>query len=242
MTANVNIDVFLQALGGKYLGPNAYQTSGIRIDLHYSGGHPPIPYNHKSQDDGQVNAIFSDGSSSPFPILKQQSGAGPEVYYLTPGSDPIKGSATVPLSKEYEVASLTVEVPTPNGTGLFINSFLVLTPAQAYYRITIPVRGLLLEPVFVPEGTANLGLYVKMMCGCPITNDGTKFWPAIDFEVCAEVHYQNGTTEKLLMNFPGKVESFYTVSTSSGRGGVKQVYFSAFQRSTANYGYAQLFK
>lgn len=244
MTTLANLDVYLQAVGGKYLGPNAYQTRNIHVTLRYGIHTVPIPYNPSgSTDDGTVNTTFSDGSSSPFPILKQPPTPGnPTVYYLTPGTNPIKASITVPLADEYNLGSLEVKVPTPFGPDLVINSFLILDRSQTTYRVTIPVHGLLLEPVPIPEGPTNLALLVKMMCGCPITGDGTKFWPDYDFAVFADVRYEDGTSETLPMKFAGSAESFYTVSTSSGRGGVKQVYFTATQKSTGNYGYGKLFK
>src|ERR1700761_6931351 len=103
MSTLVDIDVYLQAVGGKYLGPHAHDMDDIRITLTYPNHEREICYNpSKSKDDGTVDTTFTDGLSSPFPILSQQSSGGPLVNYLTPGKNPIKGSITnVLLGDEY---------------------------------------------------------------------------------------------------------------------------------------------
>ena len=56
-TNNAYLFIYLQALGGKFLGPNAFNNSEIEISFKYSGGSFSIPY--------PIIASTNDGVISP---------------------------------------------------------------------------------------------------------------------------------------------------------------------------------
>mgnify|MGYP001449042624 CR=1 FL=1 len=44
MQTTAHITIYLQALGGKFLGPNAYNTNDIKLSLTLDGKPTPITY------------------------------------------------------------------------------------------------------------------------------------------------------------------------------------------------------
>ena len=234
-----NFTIYLQALGGKFLGPNAYNTNNISIVLSYSGGVVSFHYNlSNNPHDGAINTSFTAAATSPSPILTAQATGNPDVNYLTPGSDTICAVGFVATKAAYETATLTITIPTSNGKSLVFTEAVVLSSLQTSYRLIIPIPGLLLLPGQNACNSNNLSVFVKMMCGCGITT-GLKnsFWSPGDFSVQADVIYTDITSESFPMSFdPVTNDSLFFVIVPNSEN-IFHVTFTAQQQSTSNYGY-----
>jgi hypothetical protein len=134
-----------------------------------------------------------------------------------------------------------VRIPRPQGDDLVLTQSIALNQLQLDYRVIVVVPGLLLEAP-TPPATNDLPnsicVYVKMMCGCPITTGIPKsYWAESDFLVSAEVVYHNGESDRLRLTFtsdatPSLFQAALNVTTN-----IKQVNFTARQKSTGNIGY-----
>lgn len=72
MSPIANFEVYLQALGGKFIGQNAFLPHQIKVSIFINGiAHPLAYYAGKTNppDDGEVGPAYFDGSSSVVPIL-----------------------------------------------------------------------------------------------------------------------------------------------------------------------------
>lgn len=242
MKAPVTVQVFLQALGGKFLGPNAYDNGNIKLSLHYSRGEAPFEYKIISgeTDDGAISGDFTNGTTSFLPILQMpESGQGnPIVNYLTPGSKTICGETRIFLPNTNELAMLRALIPTPSGQSLLLEQNVLLNPQQTDYTLSMVVPGLLLTPntsILVPPGT--ISVFVAMMCGCKITiGKPTSFWTWTDFTVSARVTYKDRTEEQLELSFDKTVNLSLFTAAVKNYDQISHVNFAAQQKSTANYG------
>lgn len=232
--------VHVQALGGKFLGPNAYNNTAIGIALQYSMGIIPLAYQIKADtDDGNISTSFTTGSTSPFPILTMpDTGTGnPTVNYLTPGPKTIVGKASVFLPDSNETAMLLISIPTASGQGLLFSQPVLLNPQKAGYDIHVIIPGLLLTPnlkVKMPPNT--ISVFVAMMCGCKIVDKKGTYWHPADFSVSARITYKNGKEDQVNLVFDKNFNESLFSKTVADIADIKQINFSAQQKSTSNYG------
>jgi hypothetical protein len=242
MSQTANITVYLQAVGGHFLGANAYNPAGIIISLKYSGGKIKIPYTVTPYftDDGNVSPNFTDGASSFLPIITipqpMPAVQAAAVNFLSPDFTTIAGRAAIKLPATVEFADLSVTVPTTSGKPIFLSQTVILNPAQPNYKIILPVPGLYLAAANIPK---TISVFVKMMCGCPVTpGPPASLWPANDFTVYANVlDTSGGITEYLLAYDTTQTgNSLFTAPLSSKQKRVKSVNYTAIQKSTGNYG------
>lgn len=239
--ATASISIYLQALGGKFLGPNAYQTDNIKICLNYSGGQVDIPYQLVPgvSDDGIISQGFTDGSTSFMPILNIGSlgGQNPNVFYLTPSANTIHGSADVPLPAVNELATLQVTIPSPNNQSLQYTQTVILTPEQTNYRITVVVPGLLLQANTANPIPGAVSVFATMMCGCKATVGlPTSFWNPNDFAVLATVQYNNGSQMVYALSLNEQTDNSLFSAPVQDAGAIQSILFTAQQKSTGNYG------
>jgi hypothetical protein len=240
----VSITVYLQALGGKFLGPNAYNNTQIRIFLLLEGQTYSFTYDPAAPgiDDGQIGQLFYNGSPYALPILTLQTKGGYQTNYLAADSNTVKGTLNVNVpNAPYISATIKASIPRSTGQTLEVEQQVVLVPRQTNYTFLIPVAGLLLEPNPVTPPNGTLSVLVKMMCGCQVTvGKSNSFWSPGDFEVLANVTFANGTTVSYPMTFDSSSnDSAFTASiptTSS----VLFVCYTAEQFSTGNFGYLQV--
>lgn len=239
---SVNITVYLQALGGKFLGPNAYSTSTEQISVKFIYGNTEkdLPYNASSSDDGSVGAAFSNTIPYTLPILTLTSDQY-DVNYLTPGSNTIAATDTIPANAvaPFISAAIIASIPRPTGIPLEIKQNVLLTSGQASYTFTILVPGLLLEPNTAAQPADTISVLVKMMCGCQVTvntNPNKSFWAPADFDVTAYLSYSDGSVVPYTMSFDetSNDSSFIAAITDTSYTGI---YYTAQQRSTGNYSY-----
>jgi hypothetical protein len=237
---NANLFVYIQALGGKFLGPNAYNFADIKIEFSYSGGQFEIPYKVISTtNDGNISPVFTDGNSSPMPILTTSniSGQNPAVNYLTANLNTVVGlSKAFDLPSQNECATLKINIPLPSNQSLQFTQQVLLIPEQEIYKISFVVPGLLLvqKPTNFPN---TIAVYVKMMCGCKVTVGlPTSFWSPSDFLVNALVTHQDGSFQTYSLSFDNQSNdsSFNTLVDNLDQ--VKSINFYAQQTSTSNYG------
>jgi hypothetical protein len=237
MSTQVTLNVYLQALGGKFLGPNAYQTDNIDITLSYSEGVVQLPYQLGSNtDDGNIGAFFTPGSSSCMPILQMNDSDTPIVNYLTTDANTIYGSAAILISGE-ETANLTAIIPKPDGQTLTISQSILLSPLQDLYEVSLTVPGLLLLP---DPQSGLLAVFVEMMCGCKITQGTPKsFWPHDDFEVWAVLTLANEETLQVPLQFDlASNNSLFTAPIlPDQQAEIVQLTYYAKQKSTGNYAF-----
>ncbi len=242
MKSPVPINIFLQALGGKFLGPNAFNNTGIQLSLQYSRGTIPVPYLVVPgiTDDGVISTSFTNGTSSFLPILTMPvSGSGnPTVNYLTPDVHTIVGKTGIFLPDTNETAVLYVTIPVPSGKPLVFSQMVLLNPQQTNYTVTVVVPGLLLVAntnIVVPPN--NISVYVAMMCGCKITTGlPASFWTYTDFAVSARVTYDDGTQKQVELIFDKKINLSMFRAPVLNFNNILRVNFAAQQRSTGNYG------
>jgi hypothetical protein len=239
MTTNPNLNVYLQALGGKFLGPNAYDTNNITITLNYSGGEIKLPYNlDNNPDDGQINTTFTSDLTSCLPILTAQQTGNPVVNYLTPLDTTIVAKAGITIKDKYETGTLVVTIPTPDGKPLVFSETVVLSSLQLNDRFIIPIPGLLLTGGQNSPKSTTISVFVKMMCGCGITKGlPNSFWSPLDFTVQAEVIDSKGTTKNVPLAFDTVTNDSLFFATVPDTENVQQVNFTARQISTGNFGY-----
>jgi hypothetical protein len=240
MSTTANISVYLQALGGHFLGANAFQPSGISINLKYSGGSVAIPYivTPDFTDDGNPSPDFVSGASSFMPIITIPVPPAQNVLvnFLSPDFTTIAGRTKIDLPASYEFAELAVSIPAPLTTPLIITQGVLLNPLQPDYKITVVVPGLYLTPY---EMQGHVAVLVKMMCGCPITlGPPASLWPSNDFVVFAKVLDTSGntTTYPLTYDTSQTGNSLFNAPLSPNQLPAKSVTFTALQKSTANYG------
>ena len=237
----INITVYLQALGGKFLGPNAYGTSEEQITVQFLWGNfvANLPYQVASSTDGFISSSFGNSIpyTLPIPTLENSSY---NINYLSAPSGTIaatvKTPGNVPVSP-FTPAMIVASIPRPIGIPLEITQHVLLNAGQSPYTFTILVPGLLLEPNTTSQSTDVVSVFVKMMCGCQVTVHTSKsFWSPDDFEVTACPIYSDGSVVPYPMTFDmeSNDSSFIaTISDTSYTG----IYYTAQQRSTGNYGY-----
>lgn len=250
MQTTANITIYLQALGGKFLGPNAYHTNDIKLSLMLDGKPDSISYQlTENVNDGGIGPDFlrslpsTYGLSSFLPILTPvpASGSAPAVNYLTPNNLTICGRVSVPVSQPTELRTVSVRIPRPNADDLELTQSLALNQMQTDYRVIVIVPGLLLEQptaAELPNLPNTIFVYVKMMCGCPITTGIPKsYWAENDFLVSAEVFYKNGGSERKSLTFTSDATPSLFHTAVNDLANVKRVNFTARQKSTGNIGY-----
>jgi hypothetical protein len=239
--ATASITVYLQALGGKFLGPNAYQTNNIKVSLSYSGGTIDFPYQLVPgvSDDGIISQGFTDGTTSFMPILNMPAlnGQNPHVFFLTPGPHTIAGQATLELSTSIQIATLTVSIPAPNDYMLQFTQAVTLTPEQTDYRITVVVPGLLLQANTENPIPSAVSVFATMMCGCKATVGlPTSFWDPNDFTVSANVQYKSGTQMVYTLSLNEQTNNSLFSAPVQNETEIQSIYFTAQQKSTGNFG------
>jgi hypothetical protein len=247
--ATVNITVYLQALGGKFLGPHAYNNTGIDIHLTLGGSSYKFSYDAASSsiDDGMISQTFSNGSPYALPILTLQDSRY-QTNYLTIDSNTVCGTIQIQVPDgAFVPATITAHIPRPTGLTLTVAEQVLLVPQQTDYTFIIPVPGLLLElntPTATDDITvASLSILVKMMCGCEISvGKPTSFWSPDDFEVIAHVTFTDNSARSYPMQFDSRPDSndsaFFAFFVTQSQ--IASVYFTAQQYSTGNFGYLQL--
>lgn len=238
-TNNAHLFIYLQALGGKFLGPNAFKNREIEISFAYSGGSFKIPYPIiASTNDGAISTVFTAGSSTAFPILTIcAAGQSPTVNYLTSNPNSVVGlSQSFALPTSNELGTLTISVPTPSGNNILLQQSVWLLPEQQVYRIVVAVPGLLLVPN-TPSPAGTIAVFVKMMCGCKVSVGlPTSFWAAADFMVNANVLYTDGTIQQYALSFDAQTNDSLFTATVQNAANISSVSFYAQQGSTGNYG------
>jgi hypothetical protein len=242
MASTANITIYLQALGGHFLGANAYNPGDISINLKYSGGKIKIPYSVTTYftDDGNVSPNFTEGASSFLPIITipQPAPAAPVagINFLSADFTTIGGRANIKLPAVVEFAELAVSVPTTSGKPFLISQSVILNPAQPEYKLIVPVPGLYLLAGTIPKAVS---VFVKMMCGCPVTaGPPASLWPANDFVVYANVLDTSGGNTEYLLTYDTTqtTNSLFSAPLSSKQKKIKSVTYTALQKSTGNYG------
>jgi len=242
MSQTANIIIYLQAVGGHFLGANAYNPAGILISLKYSGGKIKIPYTVTPYftDDGNVSPDFTEGASSFLPIITIPQPMPAEqvaaVNFLSADFTTIAGRADIKLPTAVELAELSVSVPTTSGRPFQLSQSVLLNPVQPEYKIVLPVPGLYLSASNIPK-TASV--FVKMMCGCPVTaGPPASLWPANDFLVNANVLDTSGGNTAYLLTYDTTQtgNSLFSVPLAQNQKRVRSVTYTAVQKSTGNYG------
>jgi len=248
MAQNANITVYLQALGAHYLGAHAYLSSDITINLVYSGGTIQLPYpiTPNVTTDGNPTTDFIVGSSSFMPIITVPNGTvqtNTIVHFLSPDSTTACGKANFKLGATPEIAQLHISVPTPAfKEPLLFQQAILLYPEQSVYNVTVAIPGLYLSAGTISNTSCSV--FVKMMCGCPITmGPPASLWPADDFTVYANVLDNAGNTTSYPLTYETSqpTNSLFIVNFDPPlTSGIKSVTFSATQKSTGNYGLLQV--
>ena len=240
--------VSLQALGGKFLGPNAYETEKIKIWLDIAGEIHPVNYslyfeeNGKKveKNDGSIQPDFMTGMTSFMPVLTMPaSGTGnPTVNYLVQVVNTIVGTAEITLPDNNQFGHIVAHIPTPSGSSLELRQTVILNPNVTSYRINMVVPGLLLtenKNTVVPPGIVSV--FVNMMCGCKITEGlSTSFWTVSDFEVYARVHFNGNKSDVYPMVFDTQTNNSLYILPIRSYSDITHVDFWAYQKSTGNYG------
>lgn len=237
-----NITVYLQAVGGHFLGAHAYDPANITLNFSYSGGTVSIPYTITPNftDDGNVSGNFTPGSSSYMPIITvpQPAPAMQEtlVNYLSGDFTTAAGKLTINLPATVEPGEIFVSIPTTLGKPFILKQTVIINPCQTSYQLIIPVPGLYLSPADV---TGSVAVNVKMMCGCPVTQGPpASLWPANDFTVYANVLDIHGNTTSYLLSYTANQagNSQFSAVLPGTQAKISSVNFTAFQKSTGNYG------
>jgi hypothetical protein len=142
MTQTANISVYLQAVGGHFLGANAFDSHNISVNLSYSGGKLNLPYliSPHFTDDGNVSSNFTNGASSFMPIITiPQPNTETLINFLSPDFTTISAKGVITLPKKIELATLTLNIPTTIGKPIVFSQNIVLNPSQPDYRIIVPI-------------------------------------------------------------------------------------------------------
>ena len=242
MVPIANITVYLQAVGGHFLGAHAYDPTNILLNLSYSGGSTHIPYAVTTNftDDGNVSTDFTNGASSFMPIITIPQPLPDTqvtlVNFLSGDFTTVAGRLNFNLPAVVEFAELSVSIPTTLGSPYLIKQSVILNPAQTSYQIIMAVPGLYLS---LGDVTGSIAVYVKMMCGCPVTaGPPASLWPANDFTVYANVLDINGVATPYLLTYdPNQTSnSLFNAALLSNQAKITSASFTAFQKSTGNYG------
>lgn len=251
MDTTAYITIYLQALGGKFLGPNAYNHQNIEVSITVNKQTKKVDYVlAENGNDGGIGTSFlydlpsALGQSSFMPILTPtpEHVSNPAVNYLTPNNLTICGKAEVTLSEPTVLATVTANIPRPQGGNLVLTQDVALNQLQTNYRVTMVAPGLLLDRIKTPTPPKNtIYLFVRMMCGCPITTPSDKtpnpYWLPSDFLVSAEVILQNYLVEHHGVTFTSSdTPSLFQLAVNS-TSDVRHVNFTARQKSTNNVGY-----
>ena len=196
MQPNANSTIYLQALGGKFLGPHAYSLKNITLSIKLPN-EEPRSISYKLVDgggDGDIGPKFVydkiGGLSSFLPILTPAivNDPSPAVNYLTPEDSTICGTDSITVSQPIVLATISASIPRPQGGALELEQSIALDQMQADYRVIMVVPGLFLEEFKPPDMTNSIFVSVKMMCGCPITTGiPNSYWAECDFAVNAVV-------------------------------------------------------
>lgn len=242
MASTANLTIYLQAVGGHFLGANAYDPANISISLKYSSGKIKIPYpvTKYFTDDGNVSSNFTEGASSFLPIITIPQAAPAvqvtAVNFLSADFTTIAARASIKLPASVEFAELSVSVPTTSGKPFLINQSVILNPDQPEYKLIVAVPGLYLSAGNVPKAVS---VFVKMMCGCPVTAaPPASLWPANDFVVFANVIDTSGNKTKYLLTYDATQtgNSLFSAALLPGQKKIKSISYTALQKSTGNYG------
>lgn len=240
MSQKASICIYLQAVGGHFLGAHAYKPANITVTLAYSGGTINVPYTvtENFTDDGNPSPHFISGASTYMPIITIPAAPAQDalVNFLSADFTTIAARTSIDLPAAIEFADITVSVPTTLDKPFILKQQVILNPAQPNYQIIIPVPGLYLSQATV---TGSIAVYVKMMCGCPVTQGPpASLWPEADFAVYANVRDTSGHVTAYQLSYtpnqPGN--SQFSAVLPAGQAPISSVAFSAFQKSTGNYG------
>ena len=247
MQTTANITIFLQALGGKFLGPNAYNTDSIKLSITLAGNDLPVTYQLGANvNDGGIGPNFLSslpstiGLSSFLPILTPvpASGSEPAVNFLTPNNLTICGTIAVTVSQPTVLGIVHVSIPRPQGDDLVLKQSIALNQLQVDYRVIVVVPGLLLDQPPQSATPNTISVLVKMMCGCPITTGiPNSYWTQDDFLVSAEIILKNGGRERLSLTFASDATPSLFQAPVNDLASIKRVNFTAKQKSTGNIGY-----
>lgn len=237
-----NLTVYLQAIGGHFLGANAYDPANITLNLSYSGGSINIPYQVTPHftDDGNVSPDFTDGASSFMPIITipqpAPAAAITLVNFLSADFTTVAGRLTFNLPATVEFAELSVSIPTTQNKPFLIKQSIIISPEQTGYQVIIPIPGLYIS---LADITGSIAVNVKMMCGCPVTaGPPASLWPANDFTVYANVLDVAGVKTPYLLTYVANQagNSVFSTVLLNSQAKITSVTFTAFQKSTGNYG------
>lgn len=237
MERNTQLQVWVQARGGKFLGDD---IGGAWVTVRDSQTGELLADGATSGDSGQLVPDYVPGASQR-PIITP--GSAPTISWLVPQST---------------TASFRVELRLRHPTMLEIAVFGALGGLQTAHRavatqwalpgdqltVSIEISGLILqvmEPVThleLPSVGLPVSLQAKvaMMCGCPI-QEGMPWVPA-DFDVSAQIRAAGSSALTRVPlafssgNVPGIFEGLYTVSQP----GFYSATIQAVQRSTGNTG------
>lgn len=243
MSKQAQIKVYLQALGAHFLGQNAYKIEDIIINLICSNGTINLPYfipNNTKGNDGKNTTTFIPGTSSFMPIITvpQLNNDQTLVTFLSRDQYTVHGSADIELPVSIELAHLAISVPTTDGF-IHLRYPVLLNPEKFEYIITVTVPGLYLS---LPPQQSNgkISVYVKMMCGCPVTfGPPASLWPENDFTVNAYVFDTLPIPTIYTLKYDDSssgVKSLFSVTLSPDQKPVKSVLYIASQKSTGNNG------
>jgi hypothetical protein len=250
MLTSANFEVYLQALGGKFIGQNAFMPAKIEVHIFINGIAHKLPYFSgptNPPDDGEVGPAYFDGASSVVPILTNNpvNAVVPvAINFLTPQPGlTVVAKGPIDLKDANEVAELVVYYPIPGPDNtvktLTIRQPITLNAFQLNYRMTVVVPGLLVHtPVL---NGAQISAVVTMMCGCKVSNGTTPpYWLPADFNVVAQVAYKNQQTVPVSLSLlpDGATSTF--AGTLASTDGIESITIIANQQSTGNFGFNRL--
>lgn len=240
MKTTTNFLVNVQALGGKFLGPNAWEPGQIKLTLKSSLGSYDFSYYNGTQNDGDIspNSYAYQETSflpiiTPIPLNGEQV---PIVNYLTPNDQTVvaRPIREIALPGNIELATLQVEIPLPNNRKMSLEQPVLLNNQQQDYRIAVVVPGLLFKAISV-DGS-RVQATVTMMCGCTVKNDF--YWLPSDFDVYAWVSYKNADPRRFQLSFDNQTNDSVFTGDIQHFDGARSILFMANQLSTGNYGFA----
>lgn len=233
------ITVYLQALGGKLLGPNAWNPGYNSISVVMNVGGTPFNLNYNASssiDDGNITPLVNGRTPNLLPIITPNDTNSGQVDYLATDSNSVCGTLPSYLVTAMTPATITATIPYPNSdTPITINQQVVLSPTQDAYTYTLIVPGLLLEQNTAPS-SSEISVFVKMMCGCPVTvNTFKSFWAPEDFVVMAYATYGEAGVVAYQMQFDMASNNSSFIATMVDPS-YTSIYYTAQQLSTGNYG------
>lgn len=235
------IQVYLQAQGAHFLGAHAYDADNIRVNLSYRGGEVNLPYSITPNftTDGLASLSFVPGASSFMPIITVPivaSGEGNPIHFLSTDFTTACALGEIDLPDSIEQVTVTASVPTTSGNPLLMKYPIILNPMQTAYSVIIVVPGLFLSCATLK---GQVAVYVKMMCGCPVTlGPPASLWPADDFAVTALVTDVSGTSSYYTLTYDKTQtgNSLFSAPLLLNQKTIKNINFLAIQRSTGNCG------